>query len=116
MLTNQNFKAGQQIQVKTKTNRHQLHNVWLNILRVNDKKLTCQVPGEDSTWGIPKSMVIKVREGNGQEVVTPAGTALDQMTIETILEEINLARAEFIVAMNGLERKLRILNGTFAGF
>lgn len=64
-----------QIQTKTKTNRHQLYNVWLDVTSAQpgSKTVSAQVPGQEygGSWRIPRSLVTKVRPKGS----TDSGTA-----------------------------------------
>lgn len=74
----QNIVKGQYIQIKTKTNRHQLHNVWLQVKttpKPDSSTVTCMYNG--TQWRISRSLVKTVSDnpvagGKLTEVPAPA--------------------------------------------
>lgn len=66
-----------QIQVKTKTPRHQLHKVWLNVesAQPGSKTVSVTTP-EGASWRCPRSLVTLVRaKGSNGAGVAPSTLA-----------------------------------------
>lgn len=71
-----------QIQVKTKTPRHQLHKVWLNVesAQPGSKTVSVTTP-EGASWRCPRSLVTLVRaKGTTGPGVVPS-TVLDVLPL-----------------------------------
>lgn len=100
-----------QIQVKTKTNRHQLYNVWMDVTSAQpgSKTVSAKVPGQPdyTSWRIPRSMVINTRPKGTNTAGTPVVPPREQPYVATQSMEDLLRR---VAALEKTVEKLLLQN------